>query len=186
MKKIGLMIILMALVGVWGILEYKLQIDPEINYQKIVEQKQKELRVGRISEFIRYRVSTMPIEYSLIIAQNIVGVSEEYKVPVDLIIGIIEKESIWNAAAISSCGARGLMQILQGENIEVDTEQAHNINYNLSVGSKILLGKIQIVKGDLNLALSNYSGGANDYVNDVLVCMGRWVLFQQNMNIAMN
>ena len=158
--------------------EYVLKDYPK---KEIAEQRQKQYKQDQISKFIRYRISTMPIEYSIIIAQNIIGVSNEYKVPIDLLVGIIEKESCWNASVISSAGARGLMQILQGETVTVDTEQVHNIHYNLSIGSKILNYKIKAANGDLNLALSNYSGGAIDYTNDVLVCMGRWILFQQTI-----
>lgn len=139
-----------------------------------------ESRTRQITRYIRCRSSTIPVEFAQIIAQNIVGVAQEKKVPVDLLIGIIEKESIWNAGAVSSAGARGLMQILRAENVEVDVEQAHNIHYNLSTGAEILSGKIKIAQGDLNLALSNYSGGAEDYTNEVLARMGRWLLYTQS------
>ena len=151
--------------------------------KEIIQMKQEEFKTNQLSRFIRYRVSTMPIEYSMVIAQNIIAVANEYNTSVDLIVGIVETESCWNASAISSAGARGLMQILRGETVTVDPEQAHNIHYNLSIGCEILRGKIKLAGGDLNLALSNYSGGANEYTNKVLVCMGRWILFQQSQEV---
>lgn len=149
--------------------------------KETIQIEQQKLKISQLSKFIQSRVSTIPVEYSMVIAQNIIAVSDEYDIPVDLIVGIIEKESCWNASTVSSAGARGLMQILRGETVTVDIEQAHNIYYNLSTGCEILRGKIKVAKGDLNLALNNYSGGATGYVEGVLICVGRWILFKQNI-----
>lgn len=138
---------------------------------------QRETTVKSLHDYIKARRSNMPDKFAGIIAESIVSVSERENVPVSLIAGIIETESIWNPMAVSSAGAMGLMQILRGETVEVDPDQAHNIEYNISTGVAILKGKVDLNDGNLLMALNNYSGNRNGYADDVMRNMGRYLLW---------
>lgn len=134
--------------------------------------------INTLHQFIKLRRSNMPNTYARIIAESVVEQSEALGVPVELIVGIIETESIWDAMAVSSVGARGLMQIYQGETVTIEQDKAHDIAYNLNTGIEILKGKAEITEGDMVKALQNYSGNRSGYAEDVMKGMGRYLLFK--------
>lgn len=129
-----------------------------------------------LAEYIRARNSKVPAELADLIANEVVSVCADAAVPVDLVVGIIETESLWNPMAVSPAGARGLMQVLKGDKIEVDRAQAHNIKYNLETGIGILAEKQEISDG-LSEALQKYSGGKPGYAELVMQNVGRYRLY---------
>jgi len=143
------------------------------------EQARIESDPTRLSQFIQARSQKVPAEVADLMAGLIHKVAKENKVPAELIVAIIEKESLFNPFAVSSAGAQGLMQILVG-NEPIDRSKAHSIEYNLQVGTKILREKLVLAKGDLNRALELYSGGAGGYSGGVLTCLGRYILFKES------
>jgi soluble lytic murein transglycosylase-like protein len=143
------------------------------------EQDRVESDPTRLSQFIQARSQKVPAEVAVLMAGLIHKVAQENDVPAELVVAIIEKESLFNPFAVSSAGAQGLMQILVG-NEPIDRSKAHSIEYNLQVGTKILREKLVVAKGDLNRALELYSGGAGGYSGDVLTCLGRYILFKES------
>lgn len=133
----------------------------------------------RLSAFIQMRSSKVPSELADLMATLIYKTAKENNVPPELVIAIIEKESLFNPFAVSSVGAQGLMQVLSG-NKPIDKSKAHSIEYNLNTGTGILREKLTAAKGDLNRALELYSGGAGGYAEGVLICMGRYILYKQS------
>jgi len=130
------------------------------------------------------------IKYSIAekIAKSIVKQSRECDVPQELIIGIIEKESMFKPDAISNKNARGLMQVLRGD-IVIDRTKTTNIDYNIEMGTSIFLKKMQYANGDVSLALEKYSGGAKNYSENVLTNAGRFVIYKKiakrNITVAL-
>jgi soluble lytic murein transglycosylase-like protein len=143
------------------------------------KQEKQEFDPAKLSRYIQARSHKVPVEVAEIMAGLIHKVAREQDVPPELIVAIVEKESLFNPFAVSSAGAQGLMQILVG-NEPIDRSKAHSLEYNLNVGAKILREKLVSTKGDLNWALERYSGGAVGYVDGVLACMGRYILYKES------
>lgn len=91
------------------------------------------------------------------------NVSEEYGIPFELTMAVIYVESGFNAAAISSTGDYGLMQISYINHASLSNEL--NINdfldpyQNIRAGVHVLAEKIRESGGDLTIALMKYNRG---------------------------
>lgn len=131
-----------------------------------------------LTEYQIARNSKLPVEIAQLQAQVILAAAAKHKMEPALIVGLIETESLFNATATSTESAKGLMQILRGEDVEVDQEQAYDLEYNVETGIKILEGKLKITNGDLGKSLDNYSGGAENYSSKVYSSLGRYVMFR--------
>jgi soluble lytic murein transglycosylase-like protein len=99
----------------------------------------------------------------------------------ELVLGLIEVESGFKKYAVSSVGARGLMQVMPFWVKEIGTTD-HNLFHlrtNLRYGCTILRHYLNIEKGDLFRALGRYNGslGKSDYPNLVRAAWhNHWVL----------
>jgi soluble lytic murein transglycosylase-like protein len=97
-------------------------------------------------------------------------------------------ESGFNAKAVSSKGAQGLMQLLPSTAAQYGVSNLHDPYQNLSAGAKHLRGLLDQYDGDVTLALAAYNAGAGavkryggvpayaetqDYVKKVQTKMGR-------------
>jgi soluble lytic murein transglycosylase-like protein len=96
-----------------------------------------------------------------------------------LVLGLIEVESGFRKFAISSAGARGLMQVMPfwarslGEG---DAAVLFQLQANLRFGCVILRHYLVLEGGDLTLALGRYNGsrGQSAYPRAVLAAQKRW------------
>lgn len=137
-----------------------------------------------IAKYIRSQNNKMSSEISQLISRFVVEASQKHKIPTELIVGVIEKESIFNPSAATAIPskpgdfARGLMQIYQAEDITIDKGRAYDLVYNLDMGCSILNKKLELSNGDLEKALSNYSGRADGYAEAVLQNVGRLTLYR--------
>lgn len=114
----------------------------------------------------QYIDSTYVLDYE----EEVKSASEKYNVPQELIYGVIKTESSFNPKAVSSAGARGLMQItpdtfewlnlyyaddkLDGKNPELLFEEEINIEYGTLLLS-ILIDRY----GDVDTAICAYNAG---------------------------
>ena len=99
---------------------------------------------------------------------------------VQLILGLIEVESMFRRYAISGVGARGLMQVMPFWVRHIGTT-GHNlfeIRTNLRYGCTILRYYIDRERGDITRALARYNGslGRLTYPNKIYAAMRRnWI-----------
>jgi soluble lytic murein transglycosylase-like protein len=95
-----------------------------------------------------------------------------------LVLGLIQVESAFRKYAISSAGARGLMQVMPFwvRAIGDDGSNLFHLRTNLRFGCVILRHYIDIEKGDLYRALGRYNGslGRPEYPNMVLAAWRQW------------
>jgi len=95
-----------------------------------------------------------------------------------LVLGLIQVESAFRKYAISSAGARGLMQVMPFwvKAIGDDGSNLFHLRTNLRFGCVILRHYIDIEKGDLFRALGRYNGslGRAEYPNMVLAAWRQW------------
>ncbi|BDB25520.1 hypothetical protein Tamer19_15520 [Cupriavidus sp. TA19] len=106
-----------------------------------------------------------------------------------LVLGLVQVESNFRKYAISSAGARGLMQVMPfwvrtiGDN---DPRKLFHLQSNLRYGCTILRHYLDREQGDLYLALGRYNGsrGRPEYPNAVLAAWKRWQYSEASVTVA--
>jgi soluble lytic murein transglycosylase-like protein len=106
-----------------------------------------------------------------------------------LVLGLVQVESNFRKYAISSVGARGLMQVMPfwvrtiGDN---DARKLFHLQSNLRYGCTILRHYLDREQGDLFLALGRYNGsrGRPEYPNAVLAAWKRWQYSEATVTVA--
>jgi len=78
----------------------------------------------------------------------------------ELVLAVIDIESAFDRFAVSSAGARGLMQVMPFWLVELEQPEANlfNIRTNLRMGCTILRYYLDMENGDLTPALARYNG----------------------------
>lgn len=137
-----------------------------------------------LSSFIKSRKSSQPKEICDKIAYEIITQCRHHNLSDDIVVGIIEIESMWNVYANSKAGAKGLMQILIEDGVEIIPEQSFDIAYNIQKGIEIFKSKLQKANGDIFLALKYYVGGDKNYYKEVYKYSGRYTLFKINNSMS--
>jgi soluble lytic murein transglycosylase-like protein len=95
-----------------------------------------------------------------------------------MVLGLIQVESAFRKYAVSTAGARGLMQIMPFwiNVIGNNEDNLFHLRTNLRFGCVILRHYLDIEKGDLYRALGRYNGslGRPEYPNMVLSAWREW------------
>lgn len=104
--------------------------------------------------------------------------------PRTLILAVIAVESSFNSMAVSSMGARGLMQVLpeaHPEKVERigGEENLHDVETGIQIGARILREYYRMT-GNLRAALRRYSGAARHYADKVLARKHQFDLVEGN------
>jgi soluble lytic murein transglycosylase-like protein len=156
-------------------------------YQKgeiVIEQLEEEMKIDPeielLSKYIKSRKTATPKEVADKIAYEIITQCKLNHIADDIVVGIIEIESMWNVYATSKAKAKGLMQILIEDGVEIDTDKAYGIAYNIEKGIAIFKSKMKKANGDVSLALKYYVGGDPDYHKAVYKYLGKYTLFKIN------
>jgi soluble lytic murein transglycosylase-like protein len=85
--------------------------------------------------------------------------AEEYNIDEELIRAVIQVESGWNADAVSSKGAMGLMQLMPRTAEMLGVEDAFDPERNVEGGVKYLSQLTDKYEGDVEKALAAYNAG---------------------------
>ena len=94
-----------------------------------------------------------PIEHSIRKA------AAKYNLPTALIKAVIKAESNFDADAVSSAGARGLMQLMPATAEELGVNNSFDIDQNIDGGSHYLRKMLDKFGGNVKLALAAYNAG---------------------------
>ena len=85
--------------------------------------------------------------------------AKQHQLQPKLIRGVIEQESAFHACAISSKGAKGLMQLMPATIEQFKVTDAFDPQQNIEAGATFLRQLLDKYKGDLKLALAAYNAG---------------------------
>jgi soluble lytic murein transglycosylase-like protein len=110
---------------------------------------------------------------SLTIARAVLDAANRFAMSPELLLGVIATESGFNRRAVSSAGARGLMQVLPSAHPQLLSggKDLSDPAVNVAIGSSILRRYLDDSGGDLASALSRYSGGGKGYARRVALHM---------------
>lgn len=85
--------------------------------------------------------------------------SDQHSVDADLIRSVIKAESGFNARAVSSKGAQGLMQLMPGTATQLGVKDAFAPNENIEGGTRYLRDLLVLYNNDMAKALAAYNAG---------------------------
>ncbi|NMO94809.1 lytic transglycosylase domain-containing protein [Paenibacillus lemnae] len=91
--------------------------------------------------------------------QLILSASQRYGVPVDLIKAVIDTESSFNPNAVSSAGAKGLMQLMDATARGLGVSNSFDPAANIEGGTKYLAYQLEKFGGEVGMALAAYNAG---------------------------
>ena len=89
----------------------------------------------------------------------VVAYAQHYRVPVALVRAIVERESDWQACAVSPKGAAGLMQLMPLTAQRLGVRDRCNVDQNVSGGVRYLAWLMQQFHNDLRLVAAAYYAG---------------------------
>lgn len=85
--------------------------------------------------------------------------SETYNVPISLVKAVAKAESNFNADAVSSAGAQGVMQLMPATAKSLGVNDSFDAYENIMGGTKYLGQLLDKYDGDVSLALAGYNAG---------------------------
>ncbi|WP_241024282.1 lytic transglycosylase domain-containing protein [Burkholderia sp. Ac-20365] len=121
----------------------------------------------------QFRVSATD---ALTIAQAVLTEANRYSMSPVLLLSVMAVESGFDPRAVSTLGARGLMQVLPAAHPRAfsNVKELDDPAINVRIGSSILRGYLDAEGGDVDAALWRYSGGGKGYARRVAVHMRRF------------
>jgi len=88
--------------------------------------------------------------------------AEQYNVPVNLVKSVAKAESNFNANAVSSCGAQGVMQLMPSTAKSLGVQDSLNAEQNIMGGTKYLSQLLTKYNGNTTLAVAAYNAGSGN------------------------
>jgi soluble lytic murein transglycosylase-like protein len=108
----------------------------------------------------RYRALTSAEAFSASsVAELVTHYSRQYLLDENLVYAVIRAESNFNPYAVSTAGARGLMQLMPGTAADMGVKDAFNPAQNIAGGTQYLALMLNLFSNNQRLALAAYNAG---------------------------
>jgi soluble lytic murein transglycosylase-like protein len=114
---------------------------------------------GKESKQIEKTILTTISKVPERIQQVIEDAARKYQIPAEIIRAIVKVESNFNPQAVSSEGARGLMQLMPATAKELGVKNSFDIRENVEAGSRYFKEMLDRFDGKIELALAAYNAG---------------------------
>lgn len=163
---------------------------PEDHFVSIAESNQ-------AAPLVRYLRAThnMSSTEAIAILASAIKYSGEHKIPLDLVLAIIDEESDFNPNAKSYVGARGLMQVMPVVHKKkiYDAGGTYDLlwnpDFNMKIGTSIYKECLSASKGNVYEALARYNGSwintsesvQNIYSEKVLKTKSKYTMYVQQL-----
>ncbi|MCG0278608.1 MAG: lytic transglycosylase domain-containing protein [Thermanaeromonas sp.] len=86
-------------------------------------------------------------------------VARKYRLPLNLLQGLVKVESNFNSRAVSPSGALGLMQLMPETARALGVKDPFDPSENLEAGARYLRQMLDLFRGNVELALAAYNAG---------------------------
>lgn len=86
-------------------------------------------------------------------------IAAKHDVPVELVKAVARAESGFKADAVSSAGARGMMQLMPATGAGLGVRDPFNPEQSIEGGARYLKNALKIFHGDVRLAVASYNAG---------------------------
>lgn len=133
---------------------------PSVNYSASLEADTKE----SLNRFVLQRAKKISAEDSALIVESIMKYSKEYDVNPKLVAALIDRESSFNPASVSSSNAQGLAQLLPSTAKDIGISDPFDIeegSKGAALYLKMMLDRWRGFSNQVVLALASYAEGYN-------------------------
>ncbi|HXH41933.1 MAG TPA: lytic transglycosylase domain-containing protein [Thermoanaerobaculia bacterium] len=107
----------------------------------------------------RLAANGFPIPVPIYLSKAIADASATYRVDPNLIAAMAFRESAFNASAVSSRGAQGIMQLMPNTARVLGVDNAFDARQNVFAGTKYIASLLQRFDGNVPMALAAYNAG---------------------------
>lgn len=142
-----------------------------------------------IELYIRYNYNKIPKIVAKTIAINVVRESSKQNMSPELVMGIIQVESVFNPMQVGKKtkygNARGLMQVMPEWVKKFDLKSKHDlhdIDINITSGIRVFNIHLKEAKGNISKGLYLYVNKDKAYINKVYTAVGKFVSFRSTVD----
>jgi hypothetical protein len=146
-----------------------------------------------LESYIIKKYRTVPAIVAKEVADKVVKITKEQRVPFSLIVGLIEIESQFKPWAVSKKDARGLMQVMpfwikkkkEIGMVLTSKYDLHDIETNIKAGIQVFKYHLKEANNDINQGLYLYVGKDRTYADKVFNAMGRFEIFRSTLDTTL-
>lgn len=144
-------------------------------------------------DYIKSIATNLPDEMVNKTAKALVVGANKWDIPFPIVIGLAQRESTFNTTAVSSCGARGLLQVMYkiwSDELNIETpKKLHIPKFGVDYGLSILTTYLESCDDNISKALFKYNGSATieskAFTRDVFEYAAKYSIFKTNYLIGL-